>query len=112
MFSIDGVIVGDVPNRNALIVVDAVFLVLGTSASSCLFFFRVRAVYAKNKIITAVFGFLLLMLLGTSFTTLFSVRGSHIGTTQRCMDATVTDYAPMPFLVNATYDTLVFITIT
>jgi len=111
MFLVNDVIVADVAHCNALIYISASFYIIAMPSTSALFFFRVRAVYSNNKIITAVFGFLLLVLFGSSLLTPTFIRGAHIGTTQRCMDISVKEYTPVPFILNAVYDTLVFIAI-
>jgi hypothetical protein len=80
----------------------------GTAA---LFFFRVRAVYERSKIVTAIFGALWLATLGAAIALPFMVKGEHIGTTDYCIQSSVAPGASAVLIVNACSDTLVFLAI-
>jgi hypothetical protein len=88
-----------------------VSLVVALPSSSALFFFRVKAVYCNNRIITVVFAVLWFALVGLSFTIPSSVKGRHIGTTQACIITYVAPVASAPIVLDAIFDTLVFIAI-
>jgi hypothetical protein len=76
-----------------------------------MFFFRVRAVYCNNRIITVFFGCLWLTLLGLSCIMPLTVKVTHLGTTQRCIVTSVAPHASAPIVLNAILDTLIFIAI-
>ena len=86
-------------------------LMLVIPSTSALFFFRVRAVYYNNKIITIFFGVLWLSLVGLSFLIPQATSATHIGTTKRCIVTRITPYVSIPVLIHATFDTLVFLAI-
>jgi hypothetical protein len=76
-----------------------------------MFFFRVKAVYGNNTIISFFFGFLVFALFAISFI-LPAVAGAiHIGTTQRCINTPTPNYISAPIILNAVIDTLVFVAI-
>jgi len=84
------------------------FAAPGTAA---LFFFRVRAVYDRSKIVTAVFGTLWLATLSAAIALPFMVKGEHIGTTDYCIQSSVASGASAVLIINACSDTLVFLAI-
>ncbi|KAJ7687161.1 hypothetical protein B0H17DRAFT_1013187 [Mycena rosella] len=53
---------------NTAYVAFSAFYPIGVSASAFLFFFRVRAIYGGDRLVTAIFGFLWLAVLGSSLT--------------------------------------------
>jgi hypothetical protein len=71
----------------------------------------VRAVYCKNRIVTIIFGFLLLAVTGVYLMVPIGIRATHIPGTERCIELPEKTYYAAPGLVNAGYDTLVFIAI-
>jgi hypothetical protein len=81
--------------------------IVATPSTSALFFFRVKAVYNNDKIITAFFGVLLFMMFAASLLIPFSPTVTHVGPTQRCM-VIGEKYAVIPAVMNFTLDTLVF----
>ncbi|OAX32247.1 hypothetical protein K503DRAFT_852173 [Rhizopogon vinicolor AM-OR11-026] len=84
------------------------FAAPGTAA---LFFFRVRAVYDRSKIVTAVFGILWLATLSAAIALPFMVTGEHIGTTDYCIQSSVASGASAVLIINACSDALVFLAI-
>ena len=100
-----------VANCNSLVYTISIFLVIAMSSSSALFFFRVKAVYSDNRLITVFFGFLWFTLFGLSFIIPSAVKGTHIGTTQWCIITSVAPYGSAPIVLNTVNDTLVFIAI-
>jgi hypothetical protein len=104
-------IVAPVANCHILMYAIGGCFVLALPSTSALFFFRVKAVYCDNKVITAFFGFLLIALFGLSFLIPLAPVVSHIGTTQRCMTTQVKRYGFAPAVLNFLFDTLVFIAI-
>jgi hypothetical protein len=99
------------PHCNAVLISIGCFFVLGMPSTSALFFFRIRAVYRQNKIITGFFGLLLFALFGLSFLGPFTGKGKHIGTTQRCINTKAEPFGSVPILLNSIMDTLIFIVI-
>ncbi|KAF8198096.1 hypothetical protein BJ912DRAFT_1055748 [Pholiota molesta] len=91
-------------------VVDAWYPVaLGCSA--LLFFFRVSAIYNRNRLVT---GFFFVLWLGLLVCTLFipiGVLGTSIGETKYCQDADVPSSAYAAIIAPLVHDTLVFIAI-
>ncbi|KAJ7687176.1 hypothetical protein B0H17DRAFT_939687 [Mycena rosella] len=87
------------------------FYPIGVSASAFLFFFRVRAIYRGNRLITAVFGFLWLAVLGSSITIPFGVSAVKLGDPSECIIAHVEVYAGASVLILTVHDTLVFFAI-
>jgi hypothetical protein len=100
-----------VASCNAIFILIGCFFVLGVPSTSALFFFRVKAVYYRNKFIPGFFGLLLFALFGLSFLGPFALRGKHLGTTQRCIITTSERFGSVPILLNSIMDTLVFIAI-
>ena len=104
------------------------------STTPLLFFYRVRAVFANSRAITAFFGFLWLATSGLSVLVPLSIFGAvgmsdcleyshrplfpilsafiqHIGPTNRCILTATRSYVSLPFVVNAINDTLIFLAI-
>jgi hypothetical protein len=104
-------IAASIADCNAVLIAMGCFFVVGVPSTSALFFFRVKAVYYHNKFITWFFGFLLFALFALSFLVPVTRRGTHIGTTQRCINIETQHYASAPVLLNAIMDTLIFIAI-
>jgi hypothetical protein len=65
-----------VQHCQALLYILGSFSILGMCSMSLLFFYRVRAVYGKSKIITYVFGFLWVATFGMFFVFPFSDFGA------------------------------------
>ncbi|KAG2030857.1 hypothetical protein BDR03DRAFT_973922 [Suillus americanus] len=84
------------------------FAAPGTAA---LFFFRVRAVYDRSKIVTMVFGALWLGTLSAALAFPFMVKGEHIGPTDYCIQTSVAPGASAVVIINACSDALVFLAI-
>ena len=86
---------------------------LALASTALLFFFRVRAVFNRNKYVVAFFSFMWLAVLAGGLTTIRGVVGVNIGLTNYCMMTNVKPYylasAGIIPLVN---DTLVFLAIT
>ncbi|KAG2077122.1 hypothetical protein BDR04DRAFT_1067709 [Suillus decipiens] len=80
-------------------------------ATAALFFFRVRAVYDRSKIVTIVFGILWLGTLGAAIALPFMLKGGHIGTTDYCIQTSVSPGASAVVIINACSDTLIFLAI-
>ncbi|KAJ7660629.1 hypothetical protein B0H17DRAFT_846997, partial [Mycena rosella] len=88
-----------------------VFYPIGVSASAFLFFFRVRAIYGGNRLVTAIFGFLWLAVLGSSITIPFGVSAGKLGDPSECIVARVEAYVGASGITLAVHDTLVFFAI-
>jgi hypothetical protein len=87
------------------------FVIITLPSTSALFFFRVKAVYCNNKIITSFFGFLLIALVGTSFLIPLAPQVTHVGTTKRCITIGMARFGFVAALINFFLDTLVFVAI-
>ncbi|KAJ7649157.1 hypothetical protein B0H17DRAFT_958693 [Mycena rosella] len=88
------------------------FYPVALSSTCLLFFFRVRAVYARSRIVTAIFGVLWLAVLGTAMTIPFGGDAIPIGPTPYCLiSATVAPYAGACATMASVYDTAIFIAI-
>ncbi|KAJ7660637.1 hypothetical protein B0H17DRAFT_1212453 [Mycena rosella] len=88
-----------------------VFYPIGVSASAFLFFFRVRAIYGGNRLVTAIFGFLWLAVLGSSITIPFGVSAVKLGNPSECIVARVEVYVGASGIILTVHDTLVFFAI-
>jgi len=102
---------GSVEHCQALLYIIGGFYVIAIPSTSLLFFFRVRAVYSNSPYITWFFGLVWISLLGLSVCVPLSIDGGHIGPTKRCINTVVRSYGSTPIILNAIYDTLVFLTI-
>jgi hypothetical protein len=88
------------------------FFILAVSSTAALFFFRVRAVYCNNIVVTWIFGFLLFALSALTFTAPFVAKTEHIGTTKRCALISFETYCSTAIqLISCIFDTLVFVAI-
>ncbi|KAJ6528739.1 hypothetical protein DFH09DRAFT_157256 [Mycena vulgaris] len=81
------------------------------SASTFLFFSRVRAVYGGDRLVTATFGFLWLTVVGTSMTIPFSGNAIRLGDPFKCVVVNVEVYTSSAGITFTVYDTLVFFAI-
>lgn len=79
--------------------------------NSLLFFFRIRAVFNQSRIIKTAFFILWLGTLGGGLTAPFGVDGTHIGTTENCINTNVKSYSSAGIVVVAIHDTSVFLAI-
>jgi hypothetical protein len=111
MFHIDVLVAAPVAHCNALLYVVDSLLVIAVASTSGLFFFRVRAVYGNDKIITAVFGFLWFAIFGVCFLIPLSTKGMHLGTTERCIFVVIPHFVSIPALIRSGFDTMVFFAI-
>jgi hypothetical protein len=85
--------------------------IVALPSSSALFFFRVKAVYGNNRIITVLFGTLLFALFAVSFINPFASKVTHLGPTNRCIVIAMKKIGFLPAVLNFLYDTLVFFSI-
>ncbi|KAJ7687169.1 hypothetical protein B0H17DRAFT_1203829 [Mycena rosella] len=96
--------------NTAYVALDA-FYPIGVSASAFLFFFRVRAIYGGDRLVTAIFGFLWLAVLGSSLTNPFGVSAVNLGDPSECIPAHVEACVGASGIILALHDTLVFFAI-
>ncbi|KAJ7478661.1 hypothetical protein B0H11DRAFT_2028185 [Mycena galericulata] len=101
------------PACNTAFVVFNCFYPISVSASAFLFFSRVRAIYGGNRLVTFVFGFLWLAVLGSSITIPVSGGAVSLGDPPECL--IVGPHAPYVTassgIIITVNDTLVFFTI-
>ncbi|KZP07996.1 hypothetical protein FIBSPDRAFT_816544 [Athelia psychrophila] len=103
--------VAPVAHCQALQYIIGFFYEVSLPATSLLFFFRVKAVYAHGRVITLFFGALWFAILGLSILPMVAIRSDHIPNTQHCTETVVGDFVSVPAIITAVYDTLVFIAI-
>ncbi|KAJ6578641.1 hypothetical protein DFH09DRAFT_1030497 [Mycena vulgaris] len=98
---------------NAAYVAFSSFYPLSISASTFLFLFRVRAVYDGDRLVTAIFGFLWLIVVGTSMIIPFSGNAIGLGDPYECDIVNVDPggYTGATGITLTLYDTLVFFAI-
>jgi hypothetical protein len=87
------------------------FYTVGISATCFLFFLRVRAIYSKGRLATAIFGFLWLAVLAASITVPIGAGATNIGPTNYCVITEVAPYAGASPIVVTVHDTAVFFAI-
>ncbi|KAJ6529024.1 hypothetical protein DFH09DRAFT_1371092 [Mycena vulgaris] len=87
------------------------FYPLSISASAFLFLFRVRAVYGGDRLVTATFGLLWLIVVGTSMMIPFSGSAIGLGDPYECVIVNVGTYTGAAGITLTVYDTLVFFAI-
>ncbi|KDR73140.1 hypothetical protein GALMADRAFT_72670 [Galerina marginata CBS 339.88] len=78
------------------------------SLTTLLFFFRVRAMYAGNKVVIGFFFCSWLAVIGASITPIFGVSGSSIGSTRYCLNDRLEPYVASACIVPFVNDTLIF----
>ncbi|KAJ7769171.1 hypothetical protein DFH07DRAFT_954405 [Mycena maculata] len=91
-------------------VVDA-FYPVSVASIALLFFFRVRAIYARNTAVTTFFGALWFAVLGTSLTITFGGDAEAIGPTKYCIVTKLDSYVGASAIVITVHDTAVFFAI-
>jgi len=92
--------------------VEGIFFEIGVPATSFLFFFRVMAIYNRSRIVTILFGFICLGIVGLSILIMLGIRGIRIPYTRRCTEGLAHTYTTAPIILTAVYDTLIFLAIT
>ncbi|KAJ6537496.1 hypothetical protein DFH09DRAFT_1400206 [Mycena vulgaris] len=92
------------------LVLDSLYPV-AVPATSLLFFFRVRAIYAGNRTVTIVFGLLWLAELAACITVPFGTGGVNIGATPYCIIAELAPYTGAASIMPTVFDTAVFVAI-
>ncbi|TFK41527.1 hypothetical protein BDQ12DRAFT_764937 [Crucibulum laeve] len=88
-----------------------IFYLLSVPMTSFLFFLRVRAVYNRNKYVSAVFFTLWLAVLGYSLSLVTAIKGTNIGPTDYCTDTPLEARDGGTGISIFIHDTLVFLAI-
>jgi hypothetical protein len=86
----------------------ALCYLLSVPPTAGLFFLRVRAVYRENQLVVAFFFVIWLAVLGTSF--LVPIKAGeavHIGTTNICVETSISDFDSVPVIANMVLNVLV-----
>ncbi|KAJ7622683.1 hypothetical protein B0H17DRAFT_1290103 [Mycena rosella] len=98
---------------NTAYVVFTAFYPIGISASAFLFFFRVHAIYGGDRLVTAIFGFLWLAVLGSSITVPTLGTAVKSGDSSECIVTRVEVfmYVGASGIILSVHDTLVFFAI-
>lgn len=111
------------PNCQPLFIVMAVCTIAGTAANSFLFLLRVRAVYSSSgtsklwgksrgeRVVVIIFGVWWVAVVGTTALYSFGVKIEHKAGTMMCAIASTKDWSTTSLLVNAGYDTCIFVAI-
>ena len=93
-------------------IIPNIFYPISISCCAMLSFFRVRAIYDGNRLVSAFFLILWLFVAGCTMLVPITVRGGHVGSTQYCDDTILSDF---PFLAATwapvMHDTVVFFAI-
>lgn len=84
---------------------------MSLSFSALLFFFRLRAIYNRDRIVVACFFVLWLGLVGTTILIPIVISGASIGPTKFCEDADVPNSSYAAIFAPLIHDTFVFIAI-
>ena len=82
------------------------------SATSLLFFFRVRAVFSRSKYVVWFFSFMWLAVLGAAFATPQALFATSIGSTKYCTTGTMKPFAVVCVIVPLVNDTLILLAVT
>lgn len=80
-------------------------------STSLLFFFRIRAVFDRQRGIVAFFAVLWLATLAGAITVPFALAGGNIANTNRCQPTAVKPFSSASIIASTCNDTLVFIAI-
>jgi hypothetical protein len=97
---------------NTTYLVFTAFLPIGTSGSTLLWLVRLRAICGGDRIVTFIFGFLWLAIVGTSAAvTIGGATITSLGTPPQCVVMAAKRYDSALGLVLTVYDTLVFLAI-
>ncbi|KAJ7337685.1 hypothetical protein DFH08DRAFT_784035 [Mycena albidolilacea] len=101
------------PLRDCLAVHTAfnIFYSIGVSATALLFFLRLRAIWGGDRLITILFGFLWLAVLGSSTTVPISGTARSVGNPPECLIGHPKSYAGSPGIIITVHDTLVYFAI-
>ncbi|KJA18070.1 hypothetical protein HYPSUDRAFT_145589 [Hypholoma sublateritium FD-334 SS-4] len=91
--------------------IDDVFYPISLSCSALLFFFRLRAIYNRNRIVVFCFFILWCGLLTCTIFIPAGILGGTIGPTKYCVDEDVPNSAYAAIIAPLVHDTLVFIAI-
>ena len=87
------------------------FFGIGILSTSLLFFFRIRAIYANNKLVVAFFALLWLSVAATGLTIPWAIKGGNIGPTKYCINESLAPYASGSIITSLIHDSLVFFAI-
>ncbi|KAJ7465953.1 hypothetical protein FB451DRAFT_1369758 [Mycena latifolia] len=87
------------------------FYPVALSSICLLFFFRVRAIYGRTRLVTTIFGLLWLGVLGTAMTIPFGGDALPIGPTKYCLISKLAPYVGACAIMVTVHDTAVFLAI-
>jgi len=85
---------------------------LAIASTTLLFFFRVRAVFDRNKLVVAFFAFMWIAVLAANLTGPWGIVGTKVGSTNYCMITHVEPYVASASIITLVNDTFVFLAIT
>lgn len=98
-------------NCNGIIASIGVACLLAMLSSSFLFLQRLRAVYAQNHWVQAIFFTLWLASNGLMTTTIYGAKSAHVPGTGHCVYSHVERYISAAGFMSASFDTAVFLAI-
>jgi len=84
---------------------------LAVSSNALLFFFRIRAIFDRNKSVVAFFALLWVMVFAGSLLAIPGIAATNIGPTNYCMITKVESYVVAAVMIPLANDTLVFLAI-
>ncbi|KAJ7716391.1 hypothetical protein DFH07DRAFT_973911 [Mycena maculata] len=87
------------------------FFPIAVSAAAYLFFSRVRAIYGGARLVSVVFGVLMLGVFGISMTIPIAGAGNAIAVGEECLVVRIQAYSGTAGIMIMVYDTLVFLAI-
>lgn len=87
------------------------FYPVSVAFTAALFFFRVRAIYGKTRLVTVIFGLLWLGVAALSTTITFGGDAIPIGPTKYCLVSKLAPYVGASSIMVTVHDTAVFLAI-
>lgn len=87
------------------------FLAIALSSNCLLFFFRIRAIFDRDRLIVSFFFFLWLSVIGGSLASEFSISVIDIGPTKHCLPDVVKTYSAAGVILLMIYDGFVYFAI-
>ncbi|KDR72732.1 hypothetical protein GALMADRAFT_228998 [Galerina marginata CBS 339.88] len=113
-FILTGTLFETAPIGNCAVIEKATdwLFTIAVAGTSLLFFFRLRAIFDRNKYVVGFFGFMWLAVVAGCLTSTSGITAAYIGPTQYCVNVSVADYVKAAAIIPLVNDTLVFFAIT
>ncbi|KAK0486029.1 hypothetical protein IW261DRAFT_1453327 [Armillaria novae-zelandiae] len=104
--------VADIPNCNAIYIASGICNVLSQTFTSLIFFFRVTAVWHRNRYVFFFFAVLWFGVIAGAITVPVGIRGARIGTTQQCILVRVPESTQLSVIMPLIFDSCTFFAVT